>query len=142
MISESAHVTRYYLEVMIAGSRVCVDFKMAATPRDSSRFAGLKTVSEKFSQPEVDSEGRVRKVCIEMITLLSEKTENASCMIRFVGQEFFWYFRWLKIKQMQTFQELAHIHVLSLDNVICFGGDNVYYVTGSISVYFLESSIF
>ena len=95
MISESTHVTWYYLEVMIAGSRVCADFKMAATPRDSSRFAGLKTVSEKFSQPEVDAEGRVRKVCIEMTTLLSGKTENASCMVRLVGQEFFWYFRGL-----------------------------------------------
>ncbi|CAH3024267.1 unnamed protein product [Porites evermanni] len=35
---------------------------MAAIARDSSRFAGIKTVSEKFSQPEVDAEGRVRKV--------------------------------------------------------------------------------
>lgn len=35
---------------------------MAAATRDSSRFAGVKTFSEKFSQPEVDAEGRVRKI--------------------------------------------------------------------------------
>ncbi|KAJ7354756.1 Coiled-coil domain-containing protein 93 [Desmophyllum pertusum] len=35
---------------------------MAAIARDSSRFAGVKTFSEKFSQPEVDAEGRVKKV--------------------------------------------------------------------------------
>lgn len=38
------------------------DFKMAAAARDSSRFAGVKTFSEKFSQPEVDAEGKVRKI--------------------------------------------------------------------------------
>ena len=37
---------------------------MAAIARDSSRFAGVKTFSEKFSQPEVDAEGRARKVGI------------------------------------------------------------------------------
>lgn len=71
-----------------------------------------------------------------------KKTENVSCMVRLVGQGFFWYFRGtIKIKEMQSFRELAHTIVLSLDNVICFGGDNGYYVTGSICVYFLESSI-
>ncbi|XP_068741608.1 coiled-coil domain-containing protein 93-like isoform X2 [Montipora capricornis] len=35
---------------------------MAAIARDSSRFAGVKTFSEKFSQPEVDAEGRIRKI--------------------------------------------------------------------------------
>lgn len=44
-------------------------FKMAAIARDSSRFAGIKTVSEKFSQPEVDAEGRVRKVCDQFLKL-------------------------------------------------------------------------
>lgn len=44
-------------------------FKMAAMARDSSRFAGIKTVSEKFSQPEVDAEGRVRKVCDQSLKL-------------------------------------------------------------------------
>ena len=90
MISESRNVTWYYLQVMTAGSRLSEDFKMAAIPRDSSRFAGVKTVSEKFSQPEVDAEGRVRKVCVKMTTLLSGKTENASCMVgSIVGQELF-----------------------------------------------------
>lgn len=44
-------------------------FKMAAIARDSSRFAGIKTVSEKFSQPEVDADGRVRKVCDQFLKL-------------------------------------------------------------------------
>lgn len=35
---------------------------MAATARDSSRFAGVKAFSEKFSQPEVDADGRIRKI--------------------------------------------------------------------------------
>lgn len=55
---------------MIAGSHVSDDFKMAAMARDSSRFAGVKTFSEKFSQPEVDAEGRVRKVCINISRFL------------------------------------------------------------------------
>ena len=37
---------------------------MAAIARDSSRFAGVKAFSEKFSQPEVDADGRIRKVGI------------------------------------------------------------------------------
>lgn len=56
-------------KVMIAGSRGALIFKMAAIARDSSRFAGIKTVSEKFSQPEVDAEGRVRKVCDQFLKL-------------------------------------------------------------------------
>lgn len=43
---------------------------MAAIARDPSRFAGVKTFSEKFSQPEVDAEGRVRKVGINMSEFL------------------------------------------------------------------------
>ncbi|XP_067020637.1 coiled-coil domain-containing protein 93-like [Acropora muricata] len=39
-----------------------VDLKMAAIARDSSRFAGVKAFSEKFSQPEVDADGRIRKI--------------------------------------------------------------------------------
>lgn len=39
---------------------------MAAATRDSSRFAGVKTFSEKFSQPEVDAEGKVRKVGVNL----------------------------------------------------------------------------
>ncbi|XP_015777701.1 PREDICTED: coiled-coil domain-containing protein 93-like [Acropora digitifera] len=35
---------------------------MAAIARDSSRFAGVKAFSEKFSQPEVDADGRIRKI--------------------------------------------------------------------------------
>lgn len=46
---------------------------MAAIARDSSRFAGIKTVSEKFSQPEVDAEGRVRKVCDQFLELTDLK---------------------------------------------------------------------
>lgn len=33
-----------------------------AQPNQGSRFAGVKTVSEKFKQPELDEQGRVRKV--------------------------------------------------------------------------------
>ena len=46
---------------------------MAAIARDSSRFAGVKTFSEKFSQPEVDADGRIRKVGIERVSLQSSK---------------------------------------------------------------------
>lgn len=46
---------------------------MAAIARDSSRFAGVKTFSEKFSQPEVDADGRIRKVGIESVSLQSSK---------------------------------------------------------------------
>lgn len=36
---------------------------MAATQgSQGSRFAGVKTYSEKFKQPELDEQGRVRKV--------------------------------------------------------------------------------
>lgn len=39
--------------------------KMAAPAvSPSSRFAGVKTFSEKFSRPEVDAEGNIRKVGI------------------------------------------------------------------------------
>lgn len=40
--------------------------KMAAATQSghSSRFAGVKTFSEKFKQPELDEQGRVRKVSI------------------------------------------------------------------------------
>ena len=44
--------------------------KMAVATRDSSRFAGVKTFSEKFSQPEVDAEGKVRKVWAKFSRLL------------------------------------------------------------------------
>lgn len=39
---------------------------MAAATQSSpaSRFAGVKTYSEKFKQPELDEQGRVRKVGI------------------------------------------------------------------------------
>ena len=46
---------------------------MAAIARDSSRFAGVKAFSEKFSQPEVDADGRIRKVGIKGVSLQSSK---------------------------------------------------------------------
>ena len=60
-----SHIRRHVVTVKNFWLRARVtlqDFKMAAATRDSSRFAGVKTFSEKFSQPEVDAEGRVRKV--------------------------------------------------------------------------------
>ena len=56
---------------MIAGSHyteLIFTRNMAAVARDS-RFAGVKTFSEKFSQPEVDAEGRVRKVGGQVVKL-------------------------------------------------------------------------
>lgn len=49
---------------------------MAAFARDSSRFAGVKTFSEKFSQPEVDAEGRVRKVGINTSDFFNETADK------------------------------------------------------------------
>lgn len=46
---------------------------MAAIARDSSRFAGVKAFSEKFSQPEVDADGRIRKVGIKRVSRQSSK---------------------------------------------------------------------
>lgn len=82
-------------------------FEMATVVRESSRFAGVKTFSEKFSQPEVDAEGRIRKVGIAPTTLLSCKTVNVSCAITLVVQEF----RGISGRQIEigNFQELAHI---------------------------------
>ena len=52
--------------------------KMAAASQSghSSRFAGVKTFSEKFTQPELDEQGRVRKVSVVYVqykTCLYEK---------------------------------------------------------------------
>lgn len=63
---------------------------MAAIARDSSRFAGIKTVSEKFSQPEVDAEGRVRKVCDQFLKLKDLKG--------FFSYGVHWFFPFLCIK--------------------------------------------
>lgn len=82
-------------------------FEMATVARESSRFAGVKTFSEKFSQPEVDAEGRIRKVGIAPTTLLRCKTVNVSCAITLVVQEF----RGISGRQTEigNIQELAHI---------------------------------
>ena len=99
-------------------TRELVDFKMAAIARDASRFAGVKTFSEKFSQPEVDAEGRVRKVGICSTTLLSFNTENVSRVVRFcwfvlvrLKARVVWYFRWVKTCKRETNFSRARPHM-------------------------------
>lgn len=54
---------------------------MAAIARDSSRFAGVKAFSEKFSQPEVDADGRIRKVGIKGVASELKKIDITSCSV-------------------------------------------------------------
>lgn len=82
---------------------------MAAIARDSSRFAGVKTFSEKFSQPEVDAEGRVKKVSISLSYLLLKIFPYQLIFELFLRkQELFcnWYFRCKQIlvKSSPTFK--------------------------------------